>query len=327
MKRFLLALTVLCSSIVAHGQQKEWTTIWNGFEWMTEEGETVQAHAPGFLYENGMWYMVGEDRSRPFRPDVNLYCSSDLMTWTFLGKIIENGVTDHRLGRSRMIERAKLLHCPKTGKYVVWCHWESRDYAASEAACFVADSVAGPYKLAWSGRPLGIKSRDCNVFVDDDGSAYFVSTTEENQHLGLFRLSDDYLSVTNHVQLFPGQRREAPVIVNNGEHYFMLNSACSGWAPNQCKYASSDKLNEGWTDLENVGDATAYRTQAAAILTIRGTKQTTYLYVGDRWMDPTLQESKIIIFPITFEGKTCEFHYREVFDINFATGEWREYGK
>lgn len=323
----LLALMVLTLSAMAKGEEGEWTTIWNGFEWLMEDDEIVQAHAPGFLYEEGVWYMVGEDRSHPWNPDVNLYSSRDLMNWVFLGKIIENGVTDHRLGRSRMIERAKLLHCPKTGKYVVWCHWESRNYAASEAACFVADSVAGPYKMVWCGRPLGVKSRDCNVFVDDDGAAYFVSTTEENQHLGLFRLSDDYLSVTDHVQLFSGQRREAPALVHVGERYFMLNSACSGWAPNQCKYASSRKLDEGWSALENVGDATAYRTQAAAILTIKGSKQTTYLYVGDRWMDPTLEESKIIIFPVTFEGETCQFHYREVFEINFETGEWREYKK
>ena len=326
MKRILLALLMLSLSAVGKADG-EWTTIWNGFEWLTEEGETVQAHAPGFLHENGMWYMVGEDRSNPWRPDVNLYSSRDLMTWNFMGKIIENGVTDHRLGRGRMIERAKLLHCPKTGKYVVWCHWEARNYSASEAACFVADSIAGPYKMAWCGRPLDVKSRDCNVFVDDDGAAYFVSTTEENQHLGLFRLSDDYLSVTDHVEIFPGQRREAPAIVRVGDRYFMLNSACSGWAPNQCKYSSTTDLRSGWLPLTNVGDATAYRTQAAAILTIRGTKQTTYLYVGDRWMDPTLEESKIIIFPLTFDGEKCEMHYREEFEINFNTGEWREYKK
>ena len=61
----------------------------------------------------------------------------------------------------------------------------------------------------------------------------------------------------------------------------------------------------------------------AAILTIRGTRQTSYLYVGDRWMDPTLPESKIIIFPITFEGDKCQFHYTDQFDINFETGQWR----
>lgn len=323
-KSIAMLAFLLCMASLVNAQTGEWTTIRNGQLWMTPEGESVQAHAPGFIFENGRWYMVGEDRSHTWNPDVNLYSSTDLQNWTFERKIIENGVTDQRLGRSRMIERAKLMHNPVTGKYVVWCHWESRNYGASEAACFECDSVNGAYQLVWSGRPMGIKSRDCNIFVDTNGLAYFISTTEENQHLGLFTLAEDYLSPVHHTQLFPFQKREAPVIVHVGERYFMLSSACTGWAPNQCKYAYSNDLHSGWSELINVGDELAYRTQAAAVLEIKGTKQTTYLYVGDRWMDPTLPESKTIIFPISFKDTECEFHYCDQFEINFTTGEWRK---
>ena len=302
----------------------KWTTIKNGQLWKDANGNTVQAHAPGFLHKDGRWYMVGEDRSNAFRPDVNLYSSNDLVHWTFERKIIQNKVTTPELGRSRMIERAKLLYNEATHKYVVWCHYESGNYAASEAACFESDSVNGKYHLVWSGRPLGIKSRDCNIFQDIDGTTYFISTTEENQHLGLFTLSTDYHEPISHTQLFPHQRREAPAVVRVGDYYFMFSSACSGWTPNQCKVSYSKSLTEGWSPLRNIGDKTAFRTQAAAILSIKGTKQTTYLYVGDRWMDPTLPESKIIIFPITFHGTECQFHYMEEFDINFKTGEWRK---
>ncbi len=324
MKRILLSLTLLCLTLAAGAKQPKWTTIRNGQLWLTDSGDTVQAHAPGFIHEDGRWYMVGEDRSHPWNPDVNLYSSTDLQHWRFERKIIENGVTDPRLGHSRMIERAKLLKNPRTGRYVVWCHWESKNYGASEAACFEAEKVNGPYRLVWSGRPLDTKSRDCNVFVDTDGQAYFVSTTNENQDLGLFTLSDDYLSATRHTLLFPGDRREAPVIVHVGDRYFMLSSACTGWAPNQCKYAYSNDLHAGWSPLIDVGDKLAYRTQAAAVLEIRGTKQTTYLYVGDRWMDPTLPETKTIIFPISFHGNECRMHYCDQFEINFKTGEWRK---
>jgi len=318
--RKLLTLLLLFNLSTAFGK---WTTIRNGQLWTDTDGNTVQAHAPGFVYLDGRWYMVGEDRANAFHPDVNLYSSPDLVHWKFERKIIQNGVTTPQLGRSRMIERAKLLYNESTKKFVVWCHYESGNYAASEAACFESDSIAGIYHLVWSGRPMGIKSRDCNVFQDTDGTTYFVSTTEENQHLGLFLLSEDYHETIAHTQLLPYQRREAPVIVHVGERYFMFSSACTGWAPNQCKVCYSNSLTEGWSPLENIGDETAFRTQAAAILTIRGTKQTTYLYVGDRWMDPTLPESKIIIFPITFEGDQCQFHYCEQFDIDFRTGRWR----
>lgn len=323
MKKFIILLTLLLTGLTGNAKGK-WTTIINGQLWLTETGDTVQAHAPGFLQWQGRWYMVGEDRAHSWNPDVNLYSSTDLRHWRFERKIIENGVTDPRLGNRRMIERAKLMRNPQTGKFVVWCHWESRNYAASEAACFESDAVDGTYNLVWSGRPLDIKSRDCNVFTDSDGQAYFVSTTNENQDLGLFTLSDDYHSATQHTLLFPGERREAPVIVHVGDYYFMLCSACSGWAPNQCKVSYSDNLHAGWSPLTDVGDNTCFRTQAAAVLEIKGSKQTTYLYVGDRWMDPNLPESKTIIFPISFHGTECKMHYLDQFEINFQTGEWRK---
>lgn len=304
-------------------EESEWVTIQNGRIWTDDQGRVVQAHAPGFVKVRDRWYMCGEDRSNSWNPDVNLYSSADLVHWRFERKIIQNDVTTEELGRTRMIERPKLLYNAHTGKYVVWCHYESSNYGASEAACFESDSVNGPYGYVWSGRPLGIKSRDCNVFQDTDGTAYFISTTEENRHLGLFRLDAEYHNAVNHVQLFPDQRREAPAIVKVGRRYFMFNSACSGWDPNQCKMSYTDNLESGWTPLTNVGNAIAYDTQAAAIIEVTGTKQTTYLYVGDRWQDPNLPESKIIIFPISFDDTACTFNYYERFDINFTTGEWR----
>lgn len=302
----------------------EWVTIQNGQMWMTNDNISVQAHAPGFLRVGDIWYMCGEDRSGWWNPDVNLYSSTDLVHWKFENKIVKNGVTTPELGHGRFIERPKLLYNEKTGKYVVWCHYEQGNYGASEAACFECDSVNGNYHYVWSGRPLNVKSRDCNVFQDNDGAAYFISTTNENRDLGLFRLSEDYHGAVEHTVLFAGNGREAPAIVRVGDRYFMLNSACSGWEPNQCKMSHTTKLTSGWSGLANVGNYYAYDTQAAAILTIKGTKTTTYLYVGERWQDPGLPESKTIIFPISFDGTNCNFTYRERFDINFVTGEWRE---
>lgn len=306
-----------------------WVTIKNGNAWTaTNTGATVHAHGPGFIRVGDIWYMCGEDRaaapSAPWTPDVNLYSSVDLVHWKFEKKIIENGVTTPELGHGRFIERPKLMYNPKTAKYVVWCHYEQGNYGASEAACFECDSVNGAYRRVWSGRPLDTKSRDCNVFQDDDGTAYFISTTDENSNLGLFRLSDDYHKAVEKSVLCPRQGREAPAIVRVDNRYFMFNSACSGWEPNQCKMAYTTNLKTGWTSLANVGNHYAYDTQAAAILTIKGTKQTTYLYVGDRWQDPDLHGTKTIMFPITFNGSSVSLDYRERFDINFVTGEWRE---
>ena len=136
---FLMALFCIIP-FVAWGKAGR-TVITNGVLWRDTNGNVVQAHGAGFLYQNGTWYMIGEDRGEPWSPDVNMYSSPDLVTWTFVGKIIKNGETTPDLGRRRFIERPKLLFCARTGQYVVWCHYEGRNYGASEAAVFVSDKV------------------------------------------------------------------------------------------------------------------------------------------------------------------------------------------
>ena len=316
----IIAVLLFAVSMAMQGQEENWTTIRNGIEWTDTEGYIVQAHGGNFLEHGGRWYLIGEDRSRSWNPDVNLYSTADFQTWKFEGKIIKNHVTHEELGRSRMIERPKLMYNEKTGKFVVWCHWEARDYSASEAAVFESDSVAGPYECVWAGRPCETKSRDCNIFVDNDGQAYFISTTDENTNLGLFRLSDDYHSAISKTLLFEGQRREAPAIVHIGDTYYMISSACTGWDPNQAKIATSASIDTGWSALENIGDRIAFDTQASSILTIKGTEATAYIYVGDRWMDPDLPRSKIIMLPISFEDGKMVLRYYDSWQIDLKRG-------
>lgn len=328
MRNIYTIFTLLFFAITSF--QAQHVTITNGLLWKDDKGNSVQAHGAGFLKFNDTWYMIGEDRTQQWNPDVNMYSSKDLVNWKFENKIIANGEhsytyedgTTGTLGKNRMIERPKLLYSAKTGKFVIWCHWESSNYGASEAAVFYSDDVTGPYKLHWAGRPLGIKSRDCNVFQDDDGKAYFISTTNENRDLGLFELSDDYLSAVKHTVLFKGDGREAPAIAKVDGLYYMISSACTGWAPNQTKLATSTSLTSGWTPLNNIGNDIAFDTQAASILTVSGTKETTYIYVGDRWQDPGLPESKTIMFPVEFANGKMTFDYTRQWDLDVFTGEW-----
>ena len=65
-----------------------------------------------------------------------------------------------------------------------------------------------------------------------------------------------------------------------------------------------------------VGDKIAYDTQASSILTLRKGRRTQYLYVGDRWKDPDLPQSKIILIPIDLKDGKCDFPYVETFRLN-----------
>ena len=104
----LFSLILCFLSFSTFAMADEWTTIKNGEVWYDTNGDTIQAHAPGFLRYGDRWYMVGEDRGDSWNPDVNMYSSTDLVNWRFEAKVVKNGVTVPELGKTRFIERAKI---------------------------------------------------------------------------------------------------------------------------------------------------------------------------------------------------------------------------
>ena len=81
----------------------------------------------------------------------------------------------------------------------------------------------------------------------------------------------------------------------------MMFSACSGWDPNQASFSWSKSLTSGWSSRTNIGNSVAYDTSGRFHFNDKGSEGTSYVYVGDRWQDPGLAESKTILFPISFK--------------------------
>ena len=89
----------------------------------------------------------------------------------------------------------------------------------------------------------GQMSRDMTLYVDEDGKAYHIYSSEENLTLQIAELSDDYLSHTgNYVRVAPAGHNEAPAIFKKDGTYWMITSGCTGWAPNEARMFSSSSI-------------------------------------------------------------------------------------
>ena len=79
----------------------------------------------------------------------------------------------------------------------------------------------------------GQMARDMTIFVDKDGKAYHVHSSEENMTLHFSELTDDYLDFTGrYIRVLPGESNEAPAIFFAKGRYFMFTSGTTGWKPN-----------------------------------------------------------------------------------------------
>lgn len=312
----LCMFALMSAAMVA--QEKDY--IVNGAEWVDTEGNVINAHGGGMLKVGEYYYWIGENRRDGVF--VSCYRSKDLMNWEFRGHLLTRD--SHAELDKANIERPKVVYNKKTGKYVMWMHYEyGGNYDKARAAVAWSDDIEKPFTYVKSFRPFDNMSRDCTLYRDSDGTAYFLSAARENYDLILYKLTDDYLDVKEQLlTLWPGGHREAPAIVKRGKYYFLMTSGCTGWAPNQGKYAYAKSLTGPWSELKNIGDNVTFDTQSTFIVPVEGKKQTSYLYIGDRWDGRRYFNSKYIFFPLSFPNDTTmELHNVEKVKIDVKAGK------
>jgi hypothetical protein len=153
----------------------------------------------------------------------------------------------------------------------------------------------------------GQMARDMTLFVDKDGKAYHVHSSEENMTLHFSELTDDYLGFTDrYVRVLPGESNEAPAIFFAKGKYFMFTSGTTGWKPNPARLAVSKKIFGEWQSIGNPCRGTedenmiTFSSQSTQILPVDGNKNA-FIYMGDRWIPDNLADSRHIWLPVEWE--------------------------
>lgn len=148
----------------------------------------------------------------------------------------------------------------------------------------------------------GQMSRDMTLYVDDDGKAYHIYSSEDNLTLQIAELDDSFTNHTgNYIRIFPGGHNEAPALFKKDGKYWMITSGCTGWAPNAARLMWADSLMGEWHQLPNPcreeGADKTFNGQGTYILT-DGEDIT---FMADIWKPKSLPESEHLWLPITFD--------------------------
>jgi Glycosyl hydrolases family 43/F5/8 type C domain len=291
--------------------------------WPAADGNHINAHCGDVIKVADTYYWFGESRTGPHVQNISCYSSKDLFHWTF-DKFVLTPKTDPAVDQSHF-ERPKVIYNNKTHQFVMWLHRESlMGYADAQAAVASCDTIDGNYVWHGAFRPNGNMSRDSTLFKDDDGSAYFISSSNENADMCMYKLSDDYLKVQTQVAtLFRGRYREAPAVFKRNGIYYLVTSFCTGTAPNFNCYSTATSMNGPWSELKHLcGNDTVntYETQSAFILTLQGTATTSYIYCGDRWQ---VNPMRHVWLPLQFaaDGSITPMRWADSWTLDATTGQ------
>jgi hypothetical protein len=168
----------------------------------------------------------------------------------------------------------------------------------------------------------GQMARDMTLFVDDDGTAYHIHSSENNQTLHIAELTSDYQGFTGkYTRALEGKANEAPAIFKRNGKYYLISSGTTGWKPNPARLAVADHLFGPWQEL---GDPcrgsddqvkTTFWSQSTYILPVAG-KKDAFIYMGDRWTPENAIDGRYIWLPIQFENQKPILRWFESWDLS-----------
>jgi beta-xylosidase len=132
-----------------------------GAVWEDPNGTPINAHGGGILIHGDTYYWFGEHKvagkkGNAAHVGVRCYSSRDLYHWTDEGIALSvSHDPESDIAAGCILERPKVIHNKKTGRFVMWFHLEPKGtgYKAARSGVAVSDSVTGPYTYLRSFRP------------------------------------------------------------------------------------------------------------------------------------------------------------------------------
>lgn len=331
------------TEIIVNGELTEFV------DWTDTNGEIINASDGGMIYAEGAyhWYGMalrplpfnsGEKGGQTTTTGVVMYRSTDLYNWEYEGVILPCSTQpDHPLYGPMRFERPKIIYNEKTEKYVLWCHYvkypgnHGFTPGTAEAGVAVCDTVNGTYEWLGYSRPVDDKGyvRDCTLFQDDDGSAYFVYDRQTgdswdgddvNRCIYIVKLNDDYLSFSNEYRrIEEAYWREAAALVHHEGYYYMITSDLTSWDFNQAKYFRAKDIFGPWEDMGDpcVGDEEhlTFHSQGTYIFKVEGEKER-IIFMAERHNTDNFLRCSYIWLPIVFEeDHTLKLEYKKEWEI------------
>ncbi|MBS1511537.1 MAG: family 43 glycosylhydrolase [Bacteroidetes bacterium] len=348
-----LVVTILALSIVLLSPVKaQLYNIKNDVFWNTADGKSIYSQGGGIFrfadpvtgIKKYYWYGVYYNEAMAYRNDpsityskctfesVTCYSSTDLVHWTFENDVLtKDEVTKN--GRSSWVGRLGVCYIKALNKYALFVQHDK------EVLIALSDSPTG--KFTWHQQinmtaMIGTSNTgDQTVFTDEDtGLSYLVYSYGSGRnkiYVSEIGMKDGMVNLLDCTKVFQGESREGNCMFKYKGKYYMCASNIYGWDASYAYYLVADNIRGPYTPTNDMqvmngcADDYAHISQTGFFTNVKGSKQETVIFCGDRWADFAgngLGYNQWV--PLSFDEKnnTPYFNSLSSWNINAQTGEW-----
>lgn len=343
-----LVLFISCKQAVS---EKDFQRIRNDIFWDTQDGEPIFSQGGGIFKfvdpDTGVgkyyWYGARYNEAALYRNDpsitqktdsflsVTCYTSADLVHWKFEGDVLTRAELDKNYDGTRWVGRLGVAYVKEINKYALFVQHDS-----GVLIC-LSDKPAGEF--AWHRR-MNMESMigtpntgDQTVFTDEDtGISYLVYSYGRGRnriYLSEIGVKDGNVDLLDCTQVFHGEGREGNCMFKYNNKYYMFASNLYGWDSSFAYYLVADDIRGPYSPTNKMlitpgcMDDYAHVTQTGFFVNVKGNKQETVIFCGDRWADFAGNGLGYNQWcPLSFNGETPYFNSLSSWNLNAVTGEW-----
>ncbi|MES2276734.1 MAG: family 43 glycosylhydrolase [Bacteroidota bacterium] len=327
------------------------TNIKNDVFWNTKDGRPIYSQGGGIFqfadpvsgvkkyYWYGVHYKEAESyRNAPFITQtgnnfesVTCYSSTDLVNWAFEADVLTKEQVNQS-GRKTWLGRLGVAYIKELNKYALFVQHGGRVMIA------VAGSPTGQFTLhqeiSMEAMIGTTNTGDQTVFTDEDtGKSYLIYSYGKGRnkiYVSEIGVKDGKVDLLDCTKVFQGESREGNCLFKYKGRYYMCASNIYGWDASFAYYLVADNIRGPYTPtndmqvINGVTDDYAHVTQTGFFYTVKGSKQETVIYCGDRWADFAGNGLGYNQWcPLSFDGKTPYFNSLSSWDLDVKTGKWK----
>ncbi|WP_205669231.1 family 43 glycosylhydrolase [Amycolatopsis suaedae] len=329
-------------------------TITNNTFWNDTSGNPIYSQGGGVFKFGDTYYWYGVHytgaelyRANPTRKydgdvrfvSIPVYSSKDLVNWKFENRVAtrSTGVgSGANLGGAGWVGRLGVSYNENTGKYVLAVQMWHQGRGGHGVLLLQGDSPTDTFDYGYFQTQVQNSpttgTGDQTVFTDDNGKDYLIFSNRE----GRSRAFVAKLRESDSLRVEPGVEigrvssgREGNAMFKLDGKYYHAASDLHGWntSVNHVRESTSGNVQGSYSSeyvLAGTEMDYSHVTQTGFFVTVKGTKQNTVIYAGDRWADFAWNGIGYNQWvPITKTGARPQFHSVSQWQFNATTGEWR----